>query len=297
MKKTLSIVVPVYNEKGVILKTIQEITQIMDQTEIIYEVIVVDDGSNDGTKELLESQIKRGRKFSEKIHVIHHERNKGYGAGLKTGIQKAAFENICITDADATYPNEQIPSLYALYDKNYDMVVGQRQIKRLPLLRKPAKWLITALANFLVGEKIKDLNSGLRIFRKDIAVKFFPIMCDGFSFTSTLTLAVMTNNYRVKYHPIDYYKRAGKSKLRPIRDTLNFINLIIRTVLYFNPLKIFVPLSILLFIASIGAFVFGRLGILFDETPNDSITILFVAGLQVLAIGMIADLIDKRGGK
>ena len=173
------------------------------------------------------------------------------------------------------------------------MVVGQRSFKKLPTLTKPAKWFISKLANFLVDDNIKDINSGLRIFKKEIAIKFFPIICEGFSFTTTITLAMMSNNYAVKYVPIEYYQREGNSKIRPIRDTLNFISLVIRTVMYFNPLKIFIPISLLMFLTSITFFILGQTGV-FEESPNDTITVLFVGGIQVLVTGMIADLIDKR---
>jgi hypothetical protein len=176
------------------------------------------------------------------------------------------------------------------------MVVGQRSFKKLPTLTKPAKWFLSKLANFLAGEKIPDINSGLRIFKKETAKKFFPIICDGFSFTTTITLAMYTNDYMVKYIPIEYNKREGKSKIKPIRDTLNFIQLIVRTVMYFNPLKIFLPLSLILLITSITLFVLPRVGVI-ETSHNDTISILFVGAVQVFATGLIADLIDKRVSK
>jgi len=174
------------------------------------------------------------------------------------------------------------------------MVVGQRAFRKLPLITRPAKWFITWLANFLVGERIRDINSGFRIFRKDLALKFFPIICDGFSFTTTITLAMMTNNYRIAYLPIEYMKREGKSKIKPIRDTLNFIQLIIRTVLYFNPLKVFLPLSIAMFAVCVVIYVIGKMGYFFEKVPTQIIIILFVSGVQILVTGMLADLVDKR---
>jgi len=120
---------------------------------------------------------------------------------------------------------------------------------------------------------------------------------EGFSFTTTITLAMLTNHYSVKYVPIEYFRREGRSKIRPIRDTLNFVVLVIRTVMYFNPLRIFVPISLLMLLLSVAFFVLGRTGVLFAESPNDTITVLFVGGIQVLVTGMIADLIDKRISK
>ncbi len=294
MQKQISIVIPVYNEKNAIVGTVKQIKEVMDKSDIQYEIVTVNDGSKDGSLEILTEFYNNNPEYKDCLKVVSHSINRGYGATLKTGIRNAKYDNICITDADATYPNERIPDLYAEYEKGYDMIVGQRSFKKLPTLTKPAKWFITSLANFLVDEKIKDLNSGLRIFKKDIAMKYFPIICDGFSFTTTITLAMMTNSYLVKYVPIDYLKREGKSKIKPIRDTINFITLIIRTVLYFNPLKIFVPLSLMMFLASVGVYVLGKFGILFNEVPVDTATILFVTGIQILVTGMLADLIDKR---
>jgi hypothetical protein len=128
--------------------------------------------------------------------------------------------------------------------------------------------------------------------RKDRVERFFSILPDSFSFTSTITLAFLTNGYSVKYIPIEYYKRKGKSKIHPIKDTLNFIQLIIRTIMYFNPLKIFLPLSFIFFMASAAVLIVSWLSGQFMDVTT---VILFVTGIQLLAIGMIADLIDKRG--
>lgn len=296
LKKELSIVVPVYNEKNAILSTINQIIEIMDQTDIIYQLIIVNDGSKDGTKEILEDFFKNFNN-TNKLKIVHHNPNRGYGASLKTGIFNAIYDNVCITDADATYPNDMIPILFDKYLGEYDMVVGQRQFKKLPMITKPAKWFISSLANFLVDQDIKDINSGLRIFNKQIAIKFFPMICDGFSFTTTITLAMMTNSYRVMYHPIEYYKREGKSKIRPIRDTLNFISLIIRTVMYFNPMKIFTPLAFLMWTIAFILFFGYRLEWLtpfLEESPGNTISVFFVGGIQIFITGLIADLIDKR---
>ncbi len=294
VERKLSIVIPVYNEKNAIVDTVREVKGFMDSSSLEYEIVLVNDGSKDGSLEVLEDFLKANPDYQNTLQLISHEVNKGYGASLKTGIRATRYDNICITDADATYPNDRIPDLFAEYETGFDMVVGKRSFKKLPTLTKPAKWFITSLANYLVDEKIEDLNSGLRIFRKDLAVKFFPIICDGFSFTTTITLAMMSNNYRVKYIPIEYMKREGKSKIKPIRDTLNFITLIIRTVLYFNPLKVFLPMSGFMFFLSLLLYVVGKMGYLFKETPVDTVTILFVTSVQILVMGMIADMIDKR---
>jgi hypothetical protein len=196
-----------------------------------------------------------------------------------------------ITDADGTYPSDSVPRLLAAVPDN-DMVVGARTGDKvaIPLVRRPAKWFLRRLAEYLSESRIPDLNSGLRIFRRERAIQLFPILPSGFSFTTSITLALLCNDGRVAWVPIDYSKRTGRSKIRPIRDTLNFLLLILRVILYFNPLKVFVPASLLVlagFAASLGYDLF----VLVDLTEKT--LILLFAGVQLLAIGILADMISK----
>ncbi len=282
----VSIIIPVYDEEKSIILVLKEIEDVMNRSRLSYEIIVVNDGSTDKTMQVLKS----GR---SNIKVVNHRINRGYGASLKTGICNAQHEIVVITDADGTYPNERIPELVN-YIKDYDMVVGARTgaSVKVPLIRKPAKWIINRLANYLTGVKIPDLNSGLRVMKKTIVNKFVRLLPDRFSFTATITLAMLTNGYQVKYIPVDYHVRIGQSKIKPIRDTLNFIQLIVRTAMYFNPLKIFIPLSLVLFFMSIGVFLYSYF--FTPKVMDVSIAILFVSAIQVLAIGMVADLVNKR---
>lgn len=279
----VSIIIPAYNEENSIGKVIEEIRKAVDNYEGNCELIVVNDGSTDGTSEA----VKQSQAM-----LIEHPVNRGYGAALKTGIKKAMHDIIVMTDADGTYPNEEIPNLVK-YIEDHDMVVGARtgENVKIPFIRKPAKWVISKLANYLGETEIPDLNSGLRVMRKEIIERFLPLLPNGFSFTTTITLAMLTNGYSVKYVPIDYHKRTGKSKMKSIRDTLNFIQLITRTVMYFNPLKVFLPVSLSFFAISALLLLYRA----FIHRAFGSVTvILFVAGVQILALGMIADLINKR---
>ncbi len=277
-----TIIIPAYNEATSIINVIEEVNKLTGH----YEVIVVDDGSTDGTFELAkEAGVK----------VIRHTENSGYGASLKTGIKQSRYDTVVITDADCTYPNEKITEIVnAFKDGSHDMVVGSRTGKnvRIPLIRKPAKWILNKLANYLSGTKIPDLNSGFRVMKKEVVERFIKILPEGFSFTTTITLAMLTNGYSVKYMPIDYLKRKGKSKIKPIQDTLNFIQLIIRTVLYFNPLRVFIPLSISLIVF---AFMVLILSWLFTGKVMDvSFGVILMTAVTVMTIGLLADLIDKR---
>jgi len=283
----LSVVIPVYNEARCIRETILIITKTLEKSEIKdFEIIAVNDGSTDDTTQIL-------NECTLTFRHLEHQHNKGYGASLKTGIKAAQYDIIATTDADGTYPNIDIPKLYA-HMKDNDMVVGSRtgKVVHIPWVRKPAKWFINKLANYLTSTKIPDINSGLRLFRKDDCLKFFKILPSGFSFSTTITLAMLTNHMTVKYIPIDYMKRTGKSKIKPIRDTANFIALIVRTILYFNPLKVFVPVSIFLLLASLGIFVYSYLAL--PKILDATVTTLFIASIQLLAIGMLADLLEKR---
>lgn len=198
-----------------------------------------------------------------------------------------------ITDADGTYPNKEIPRLLEHVDQ-YDMVVGSRTGKdvNIPLYRRPAKRFLSMLANYLSGTKIPDLNSGMRIFRKEDAKKFFNILPSGFSFTTTITLAYLSNGMLIKYVPIDYYERHGKSKIKPFKDGFNFILLIVRTITYFNPLKVFFPISFGLFVMA--SLVFAYSILMLEKVMDITVIILIVASIQIGLFGLLSDLIVRR---
>jgi glycosyltransferase involved in cell wall biosynthesis len=284
---SVTVVVPAFNEERGIGPVLSQLHQVMAVSRLSYEVIVVDDGSQDRTAELAEG--------SDGVAVLRHRANRGYGAALKTGIRHAHFDLICITDADGTYPNERIPALVEeLVQNGCDMVVGARTGDRvaIPLVRRPAKWVIGWLANFVTGEAIPDLNSGLRVFRKEAALRFFSMVPDGFSFTATITVAMLTNGFLVNYVPINYGARIDRSKIRPVQDTLNFIQLVLRIALYFAPLKIFLPLSGLLMLLALAWALFSRFAL--GQLADVSTLVIVMTAIQVAVIGMLAELIKGR---
>ena len=282
--KKISAIIPAYNEETGIEKVISELTAVLRKLDITFEIIVVNDGSTDRTGEILKDL---------EVILLNHPVNRGYGASLKDGIKEARYDNILILDADGTYPQDAIPALIAKADR-YDMVVGSRTggSVAIPPHRRFPKWLLKKMADYLVGMKIPDLNSGLRIFKKNTALKFFNILPNGFSFTTTITVALLSNNYRVKYIPINYNKRTGKSKFRPIQDTFNLLNLILRTSLYFNPLKIFIPFSLILFLLAVLVFIYSKF--FTPQVMDITIIVIIMTAVQILALGLIADLVDKR---
>ncbi len=282
-----TLIIPCFNEENAIQTTISQLrTHLKNVTH--YELIVVNDGSTDKTSDILD-EIK---KKDSHLHLVTHERNQGYGAALKTGIRRAKAEWIVITDADGTYPNQRIPELFEL-TQNADMVIGARIAEEVtyPFIRKIPKWFLSHYASWIAGCEIPDMNSGLRIFRRAIAEKFLNILPNGFSFTTTITLAMLTNHYNVRFVPIEYYSRIGQSKIKPLQDTLKFVQLIIRTGIYFAPLRVFMPFVILLslaFLVSLSYDVFVLSNI------TDKTLILLMFSMNTTMFALLADMIDKR---
>ncbi|HZX44450.1 MAG TPA: glycosyltransferase family 2 protein [Candidatus Nanoarchaeia archaeon] len=280
----LSIIMPVFNEEGSVENTIDELKKEMERLKVAYELIVVDDGSTDKSSQIL--------KNIRKIKLMTHPYNLGYGASLKTGLKVAKYSYILIIDADGTYPIMDISKLLR-HSKSYDMVVGARTGRKVsdPILRKPAKLFLRTLARLLTGRNIPDINSGFRIFRKDVAMEFFHLFPSGFSFTTTITIACLTNDYTVKYVPINYFKRKGTSTIHPIKDFVGFTTLMFRLIMYFNPLRIFLFPSLFLF-------VIGLIILLYDALIRVDITdlpiIVLLAAFQLGFLGLLADLIVKR---
>lgn len=289
-EKGLSIIIPAFNEEDGITDTVKTIQNIFEKCQFNIEVIFVNDGSTDTTLKKL-NELSDSNKY---FKIINHNKNNGYGASLKTGISASKFDYVAITDADETYPNHKIIDFYnKAVENNLDMIVGARigANVKIPLIRKPAKWFLNKLANYLSDQNIPDLNSGLRVMKKDSVLKYFKILPQGFSFTTTITLAMLTNNHKVVYEKIEYFFRAGSSKIRPIYDTLNFFQLIIRTILFFQPLKIFLPLSLIMIITGIIMILYR---IFFGEAFGVISTVIFIGAIQTLAIGMLADLINRK---
>lgn len=287
MSAELTLLLPVHNEQDAIVGVLERIERMAGSLSVPVDVIVVEDGSTDRTLDVLRAV--------DGIEVFRHHESRGYGAALKTGIRHAKTDSIVILDGDGTYPPEDVPALVQAFDAgSADMVVGARTGPEvaIPLLRRPAKWAINRLASLVAGEPIPDVNSGMRLIRRDIALELFDLLPNGFSFTTTITLGMIQNGYLVEFVPISYHKRTGTSKIRPIADTLGFVQLILRVALYFQPLKIFLPLSGLLLIAAAAwAWISSTwLGGIADA----STAVLIMSALQVAVVGLLAELINGR---
>lgn len=280
----VSVVLPIYNEKGHLRAEIDRIREALAASKYSFEIIVVDDGSNDGSETELAG--------IPGITLITHRRNQGSGAARRTGTTAARGRVVVWTDVDMTYPNNLIPELVDAMD-GYDHIVGWRQTEEgtHKLLRTPAKWIIRKLASYLSETDIKDLNSGLRAFRRDVAMQYVHELPKGFSCVTTLTMSFLGNGYSIAFFPIEYFPRAGRSKFHWLRDTRRYILQVIRMTLSYNPLKVFLPIGLVLLAAGI-----AKLG--YDWSNRDfrlaaNTLLVFFAALQVITVGLLADLVVR----
>jgi len=279
----VSVVLPVYNEVGHLAQEVKRIRNALEASGRTFEIIVVDDGSDDGSGEALED--------IDGIRLIRFRTNRGAGSARKAGTTAARGRVVVWTDCDLTYPNEDIPRLVDTLDEGWDQVVGARTSEQgtARAVRVPAKWLIRRLASYLTDTKIPDLNSGLRVFRRDVGTQFLHLLPAGFSCVTTITLSFLANGYSVRYVPIDYYPRAGRSKWHWWADTRRYLLQVVRMVLMFNPLRVFGPVGITLLTLGIGKVVYD-LTTKSGRIATNTIVVLFAAGVVVM-LGLLADLV------
>ncbi len=281
----VSIVIPAHNEELAIVGVLAEIKQVMGRMAIPYEILVVDDASTDDT-------VKKAQ--AEGVRVLRRPRRGGSGIARRQGIEAAKGEIIVMMDGDGSYCAADIPRLLEFMDR-YDQVNGARHSKQgtWKWFRAPAKFLIRKLACYLSRTNIPDLNTGLKAFKRSVMMQYLWVLPDGFSCVTTMTLAFLCNGHDVTWVPTEYRKRIGKSKFHPVWDTVSYALTVIRMIMYFKPLSIFLPASffLLMFSAAKGMhsvfFATGRLGNLEIITG--------MAGVLIGALGLIADLIVAQG--
>jgi len=284
--KSISVVIPALNEKKSIAQTVEQVHQTLSACDDLdkFEVIVVDDGSDDGTGDLAQ---KSG------AVIVRHPHNLGYGRSLKDGIKHAQFDTIAITDSDGTYPIDRIPDLVREFENGYDMVVGSRTGKHYKetFIKWPLRLILRFLVEWSTGRKIPDINSGLRVFSRDTILQYVDHLSDSFSFTTSSTLAYMLTSRFVKYMPISYERRTGSSHVRLVRDSLRTLQYITQSINYYNPIKLFLLLSI--FCLLIGA------ACIFAAITLSSPYFWFgavasaVGAIVIFALGLLADLLRQ----
>ena len=282
----VSVVLPCYNERDHVELEVKRIRAALEAAGMTYELLCVDDGSSDGTRELLQS--------IGGIRTILLPRNQGVGTARRIGTQQARGQVVVWTDADMTYPNELIPELVAQLDDTYDQVVGARRTEAgtYKLARVPAKWAIRKLACWLTNTDIPDLNSGLRAFKRSVAQPYLRLLPAGFSCVTTITLAFLSNGHPVKYVPIDYFKRAGRSKFHPVSDAYNYIIQVLRMVMYFNPLRVLMPVGLSLLAATMAKLAFDLT--VHNLRVTGSTVLVGLAAFNIMAIALLADLVVRR---
>ena len=287
----VTVVLPCHNEEGHVVAEVARICEALDASDFDYELVAYDDASTDETLDRLrEAQARYPR-----LRVVGFRRNGGSGTVRRIGTQQARGQVVVWTDADMSYPNERIPELVAMLaaDPGIDQVVGARTSEEgtYKLLRVPAKWFIRKLAERLTGEQIPDLNSGLRVMRRDVAWPYLRLLPPGFSCVTTITIAFLSNQHDVRYVPIEYAKRAGRSKFHFAKDAYRYILQVLRMVMYFNPLKVLMPIALVLLGLGAAKAVYDI--VVHPLHVADDTVLIFVSGLIIATLALLADLIVR----
>ena len=270
----VSIVLPAKNESAAIGQTLAQIQQL----QLAHEIIVVNDGSTDQTKQVAESA---GAK------VVTHPYSKGNGAAIKTGARTATGEIIIFMDADGQHDPQDIPRLIEKIEQGYDLVVGARQKgSQASIGRGIANALYNNLATYMTEQKVEDLTSGFRAVRADKFREFLYLLPNGFSYPTTSTMAFFRAGYSVTYVPIHAAKRIGKSHIQPLKDGVRFFLIIFKIATLFSPLKMFLPIAILLFMIGTGWYGYT----LWDAGRFTNMSaLLYTGSIMIFLMGLISE--------
>jgi polyisoprenyl-phosphate glycosyltransferase len=287
----VTVVLPCFNEQDHVMLELERVTKAMDASGYRYELLVIDDASTDQTLQVL----RDAEPGYPNVRLVHFQRNGGTGTARRIGTQIARGDIVVWTDADMSYPNERIPELVALLMENphIDQVVGARTTEEgsHKMLRVPAKWLIRKIAERLIDQRIPDLNSGLRAMRRDVALPYLRLLPAGFSCVTTITLAFLSNQHDIQYLPIEYSKRAGKSKFKFVKDAYRYILQVLRMVMYFNPIKLLLPPALWLIAIGVGKAIYDVSAHHFKIADDTVLT--FLSGLIIASLALLADLIVR----
>jgi len=283
----LSIVLPAADEEAAVGQVVRSVALALKGCAFMWEIIVVDDASSDRTATVAEA---------EGAHVISRAVRGGYGAAIKSGIRAARGDWVAILDADGSYDPAALPNLL-IHVPGHEQVNGARssEFGRLLLARRLAKGAIRKLAEWVSGKRIPDLNTGMKVFKRELALDYLWALPDGFSASSSLTLAFLCDGRLVKYVPVPYRERVGDSKFQPLADTVRYLATVVRIMLYFRPLRVFVPLAGLTFALALPLGVWHMVAS--PTGLHDADVMLFACGMLTAVCGLLAELIvaQRRG--
>jgi glycosyltransferase involved in cell wall biosynthesis len=290
----VTVVLPCYNEQDHVVRELERITAALEASRYSYELLVIDDKSTDDTLAVLHEVAPR----FPRMRLMPFRRNGGSGTARRIGTQEARGRIVVWTDADMTYPNERIPEFVKYLDDHpdVDQVVGARKTEEgtHKWARVPAKWFIRMVAQRLSGMRIPDLNSGLRAFRREVSLPYLRLLPPGFSCVTTITMAFLSNQHLVDYIPIDYAKRAGTSKFHPFRDARRYILQVLRMVMYFDPIKVLMPVALWLMGLGFVKLIYDVIRYNFHVTTSTVLAIL--VGFQIAVLALIGDLVARSRG-
>jgi glycosyltransferase involved in cell wall biosynthesis len=283
----VSVVLPAFNEEEAVEGVVREVRESLRDWPGTWEILVVDDASEDSTAERAEALA---------VRVIRRAINGGSGAARKTGIRESRGELVAMLDTDGSYPATDLPKLLAFFPR-FDQVNGARTTEQggQRLLRVPAKWLIRKLAEWISAKRIPDLNTGMKVFKRDLMLNYLWAIPDGFSCVTSMTLAFLCDGHAVHFVPVSYRPRIGRSKFHPVHDTVQYVATVLRLILYFRPLRVFLPLAGLVLLIAIPNAIWG----IFTSPSglHDADVMLFGYAALTAVCGMLAELIvaQRRG--
>ena len=280
----LSVIIPAFNEAGTIGTVLRDVIRNLDEhADVKYEIIVIDDGSSDATA-IEATSVDR-------VLVVQHPHNMGNGAAVKTGIRKASGDVVVLMDADGQHDPRYIPEFLSACDRGYDMVVGARSRgSQAGWHRSLANWLYNRFASYVTGRRVADLTSGFRAVRRDVARRFIGLLPNGFSYPTTITLCLMRAGFSVCYLPIEAVRRAGKSKIRLLSDGSKFLLVITKVCMLFSPMRIFLPVSLYLFLMGLGYY-----GYTFhtEHRFTNMSMLLFTTAVVIFMMGLVSEQIAQ----
>ncbi len=271
----LSVVLPAKNEAGSIDRVVRDLRERFPEAEII----VVNDGSSDGTGELARDAGAR---------VISHPYSMGNGAAIKRGGREATGEVVVFMDADGQHTATEVERLLEQIDQGYEMAVGARSASaQASLGRRLANGFYNRLASWMTGHPVPDLTSGFRAVRSEKFREFIHLLPNGFSYPTTLTMAFFRSAYPIAFVPVEVHKRTGTgSHIRPLRDGVRFLLIIFKIATLYSPLKLFAPAALTFFL--LGCSYYGWTYATQGRFTNMS-ALLLSAAVIIFLIGLVSE--------